>query len=63
LKDKLGQRLQGMPGAPQGDLLVVRSTFKIKRSDFNIQPHQNEDKVAEEIELTLSIAGASPKAR
>jgi polyisoprenoid-binding protein YceI len=61
LKDKLGQRLQGMPNAPQGDLLVVRSTFKIKRSEFNIQPHQNEDKVAEEIELTLSVAGASPK--
>jgi len=61
LKDKLGQRLQGMPNAPQGDLLVVRSTFTIKRSDFNIQPHQHEDKVAENIELTLSIAGASPK--
>jgi polyisoprenoid-binding protein YceI len=57
LKDKLSQR---MPGA-NGDLLVIRSTFKIKRSDFNIQSGKNEDKVSDEIELTLSIAGSSPK--
>jgi polyisoprenoid-binding protein YceI len=57
LKDKLSQR---MPGK-NGDLLVIRSTFKIKRSDFNIQPGQNEDKVSDEIELTLSIAGSAPK--
>jgi polyisoprenoid-binding protein YceI len=57
LKDKLGAR---MPNA-KGDLLVIRSNFSIKRSDYNIQPGQNEDKVSDEIELTLSIAGASPK--
>jgi len=57
LQDKLSQRIPNK----QGDLLVIRSTFTIKRSDFNIQPHQNEDKVSDEIELTLSIAGASPK--
>lgn len=58
LKDKLGARSNGQM---QGDLLVIRSTFTIKRGDFNIQPGQNEDKVANDIELTLSIAGASPK--
>ena len=57
LKDKLGARVPGM----KGDLLVIRSTFRIKRSDFNIMAHQSEDKVSDEIELTLSIAGASAK--
>ena len=57
LKDKLSQRL---PGA-KGDLLVIRANFSIKRSDFKINPGQMEDKVSDEIELTLSIAGASPK--
>ena len=60
LKDKLGDRMKGMPNAPQGDLLVVRATFTIKRSDFNINPGQMEDKVSEGIEITLAIAGASP---
>jgi polyisoprenoid-binding protein YceI len=57
LKDKLGDRV---PKA-SGDLLVLRSTFTIKRSDFNLQAHQFEDKVSDEIEITLSIAGAAPK--
>ncbi|MCX6925120.1 MAG: YceI family protein [Verrucomicrobia bacterium] len=55
LKDKLGQRVPNQ----KGDLLVMRSTFSIKRSDFGIMPGQAEDKVSETIELTLSIAGAS----
>ena len=57
LKDKLGDRVPNQ----KGDLLVVRASFTIKRSDFNINAGQFEDKVAETIELTLSIAGASPK--
>lgn len=57
LKDKLGARVQKM----EGDLLVVRASFTIKRSDYNIMAGQSEDKVSNEIELTLSIAGASPK--
>ncbi len=57
LKDKLGARL---PNA-NGDLLVIRSTFSINRSDFNIQAHKMEEKVSDEIDLTLSVAGASPK--
>ncbi len=57
LKDKLGQRVPKM----QGDLLVLRSTFTIKRSDFGINPSAPEDKVSNEIEITLSVAGAAPK--
>lgn len=58
LKGKLADRSGGQM---KGDLLVVRSTFSIKRADFNIKPGQNEDKVANDIELTLSIAGAAPQ--
>jgi polyisoprenoid-binding protein YceI len=57
LKDKLGDRLPNQ----KGDLLVIRASFSIKRGDFNINPGQYEDKVADTIELNLSIAGASPK--
>jgi polyisoprenoid-binding protein YceI len=58
LKDKLASRTNGQM---KGDLLVIRSTFTIKRSDFSINPSAPEDKVSQDIELTLSIAGASPK--
>lgn len=58
LKDKLKAR----GGNQDGDLLVIRSNFTIKRADFGIKPGQAEDKVANEIELSLSIAGAAPKA-
>jgi polyisoprenoid-binding protein YceI len=61
LKDKLGDRTKGMPNAQQGDLLVIRSNFSIKRTDFGINPGQYNDKVSEDIELNLAIAGASPK--
>jgi polyisoprenoid-binding protein YceI len=57
LKDKLGDRVPKM----KGDLLVIRSNFSIKRSDFNINPGKVEDKVSDEIELTLSVAGAAAK--
>lgn len=57
LKDKLSQRVPNM----KGDLLVIRTKFTIKRSDFNINAHQGEDKVSDEIELTLAIAGAAAK--
>ena len=57
LKGKLGQRVPNQ----KGDLLVIRSSFAIKRSDFGLMPGQMEEKVAETIELTLSIAGASPR--
>ena len=57
LKDKLGQRVPNM----NGDLLVIRTSFNIKRSDFGINPGQFEEKVSDVIELTLSIAGSSPR--
>lgn len=57
LKGKLGQRVPNM----KGDLLVIRANFTIKRNDFGINPGQNEEKVSNDIELSLSIAGASPQ--
>ncbi len=57
LKDKLGQRVPNM----KGDLLVLRSNFTIKRSDFGINPAAPADKVSDEIELGLSIAGAAAR--
>lgn len=59
LPDMLGKRSNG---AMEGDLLVLRSTFTINRSEYGIKPGQNTDKVAEEIELRLAIAGAAPDA-
>ncbi len=57
LKDKLDQRVPNQ----KGDLLVIRANFSIKRRDFGIMPGQMEEKVSDTIELTLSIAGASPQ--
>jgi polyisoprenoid-binding protein YceI len=58
LKDKLGLR---MNGRMEGDLLVVRANFTIKRADFGINPGAPADKVAEEVQLTLSLAGMAPR--
>jgi len=58
LKDKLGARSNGQM---QGDLPVIRSQFTIRRSDFGINPAAPQDKVADEIELTFSLAGAAPR--
>ena len=55
LKDKLGDRIPNL----KGDLLVIRANFIINRNDFNIQKGQSEDKVATNIDLSLSIAGAA----
>lgn len=57
LPGKLGARLN--KPELKGDLLVVRAQFAIKRSDFGIQPGQYADKVSEQIELSLSLAGAA----
>ncbi len=57
LKDKLKAR----GGNKEGDLLVLRASFPIKRSDFNINKGNGEDKVSDEIQLTLSLAGAAPR--
>jgi polyisoprenoid-binding protein YceI len=57
LKDKLKARFPKL----EGDLLVLRANFAIKRTDYGIQPGQMEEKVNDEIELSLSIAGMAPK--
>src|SRR5436189_231790 len=57
LKDKLGQRVPNL----KGDLLVIRTNFTIKRTDFGINPGKMEEKVSDAIDLTLSIAGASAR--
>ena len=43
-----------------GDLLVVRSKFKVKRNDFGIKPGEYLDKVANEIGISINLAGACP---
>lgn len=58
LKDKLAARTNGQV---KGDLLVLRASFSIKRTDFGINPNAPQDKVADEIALSLSIAGAAPQ--
>jgi len=57
LKDKLKARVPNM----EGDLLVIRTNFSIKRSDFGINKGMFEDKVADVIDLTLNIAGSAPR--
>ena len=43
-----------------GDLLVLRCDFTIKRSDYGINAGNNEEKVSDEIEMKLRVAGAAP---
>src|SRR2546426_9735741 len=57
LKDRLKDRIPNQ----QGGLLVLRAKFNIKRSDFNINARNGEDKVSDEIQLSLSLAGMSAK--
>ncbi len=57
LKDKLSQRVPNL----KGDLLVIRSNFTVKRSDFGINSSAPQDKVSNDIEIALSVAGASTR--
>ena len=43
-----------------GDLLVLRSDFTIRRSDYGINAGNKEEKVSDKIELKLRVAGAAP---
>jgi hypothetical protein len=43
-----------------GDLLVIRSKFVVKRDDFGIRPGEKLEKVSNEIEISLNVAGAAP---
>jgi polyisoprenoid-binding protein YceI len=45
----------------KGDLLVVRADFTVTRKDFEIKPGQMEDKVANEIAISVAVVGAAPK--
>ncbi len=56
-----GRLADRSPQKTPGDLLVVRSKFAIKRGDYKIQAGKNLDKVSDEIEIELAIAGAAPK--
>ena len=58
LKDKLKAR---GGSNKDGDLLVVRASFVIKRSDFGINSAKFEEKVSNDIELTFSMAGMAPR--
>ncbi len=60
LADRLGARIGDE--SVKGDLLVIRASFEINRSDFGIQAGQMTDKVAETIEISLAVAGAAPRA-
>ena len=43
-----------------GDLLIIRSKFIVTSDDFNIQKGKNLEKVANDIEISLNLAGAAP---
>jgi polyisoprenoid-binding protein YceI len=60
LPDKLGARLGD--AKIKGDLLVLRARFQINRDDFGIQKGEYSDKVGQTIHLSLSVAGAAPRA-
>ncbi len=42
------------------DLLLLRADFKIKRSDYEINLANKGEKVSDEIELKLRVAGVAP---
>jgi polyisoprenoid-binding protein YceI len=56
-----GKLAEATAGKIQGDLLVVRSHFTIRRSDFGIRPGEFLDRVANEIALSVSIIGSAPR--
>ena len=58
LKGKLKARMG--PRGPDGDLLVIRTKFSISRTDYGINSGQLLDRVSDEIEISLSIAGQAP---
>ncbi len=47
----------------EGDLLVVRSEFRIKRSDYDLGKGKLLKKVADEVKVTMTLVGAAPKIR
>ncbi len=59
LPDMLGRRLRGQ----SGDILVLRTEFTIKRTDYGIKPDMKGLIVADEIQLRVAIVGSCPKTR
>lgn len=57
LPGKLSER----GGKAEGDLLVLRSNFNIKRTDFGLKPDMSDKVVAEAIQVQVAIVGVSPK--
>ncbi len=57
LANRMGDRMR----RSEGDLLVLRSTFTLRRKDFGIKPEMGSTVVAEEIELRVSIVGGAKK--
>jgi polyisoprenoid-binding protein YceI len=43
-----------------GDLLVLRSTFKLKRREFGIRPRMGDNLVPEEVEVRVALTGVAP---
>jgi polyisoprenoid-binding protein YceI len=58
LPDALEKRTK--PGN-KGDLLVVRSNFTISRKDYGVNSGKMEDKVNDEIAITVAVVGTAPK--
>lgn len=56
-KDKLGERVPKL----KGDLLVLKTTFTVKRDDFNIKAGELLSKVGNEIVITGNITGSCVK--
>jgi polyisoprenoid-binding protein YceI len=57
LPGKLGERLRDQ----HGDLLVLRSDFTVRRSDYGIKPGEMASVVAEEIQVQAAVVGLCPK--
>jgi len=57
LPGKLGARLG--KADLKGDLLVLRAAFSVNRSDYGIMAGKAIDKVSENVDLTLSLAGSA----
>ena len=54
LPGRLGDRMRGA----KGDLLVLRSSFSVNRSEFGIKAGQALEVVGEKVEVRVAIAGA-----
>ncbi len=58
LPGRLTERVKGT----EGDLMVLRTSFSIQRTDYGIQPDLGFTTVANDIEVQVAIVGAAPHA-